>query len=72
MTDIATDKGGRAFADSKLDLAIPLSQCAELRETMKKINEISTELARLVDRANHIYTHCYITISADSSDDATF
>ena len=65
-TDILTDNGNRALAYSKLDMAIPLKQCNELRKTVERINELATELARLVDNVNHIYAHCYITISASS------
>lgn len=64
--DIATDNGDRAFAYSKMDIAIPLRQCAELSKILDKINETAKKLALLVDDVNYIYAHCYITISSDS------
>lgn len=65
-TDILTDKGSKAYAASKLDMAIPLAQSGELGEIMKRINELTQELSDLTQRANHIYAHGYVSISIDS------
>lgn len=65
-TDILTDTGNKAFADSKLDMAIPFTQNNELKETIDRINQLSKELLCLTETINNIYAHGYITISVDS------
>lgn len=65
-TDIATDKGDRAFANSEFDIAIPYCKSGELGEIMKRIQELSTELQELTEKANHIYAHGYVKISLNS------
>lgn len=66
-TDIITDKGNRAFADSNFDMAIPYCQSGELGEIVKKIKELSDELRQLTERANQIYAHGYVKISINSN-----
>lgn len=68
-TDILTDKGCKAYAASKLDMAIPLAQSGELGEIMKRINELTQELSDLTQRANHIYAHGYVSISINPVND---
>lgn len=65
-TDIATDKGDKAFANSSLDMAIPYCQSGELGEIMQRIKELSCELCQLTERANQIYAHGYVKISINS------
>lgn len=65
-TDILTDKSERSFAYSDIDLAIPLNKCEKLREVMKKIRKLASELDELSKEVDHVYAHCYIKISSDS------